>query len=30
VPYTGFMFTVVGLSNAWTLSVQHQEPSIGE
>jgi Flp pilus assembly protein TadG len=30
VPYSGFMFNVVGLSNAWTLSVQHQEPSIGE
>ena len=30
VPYSGFMFTVVGLSNTWTLSVKHQERSIGE
>ena len=30
VPYSGFMFSVVGLSNTWTLSVQHQERSIGE
>jgi Flp pilus assembly protein TadG len=30
VPYSGFMFSVVGLSNTWTLSVKHQERSIGE
>jgi Flp pilus assembly protein TadG len=30
VPYSGFMFNVVGLSNSWTLSVGHQEPAIGE
>ncbi len=30
VPYTGSMFGVIGLSNAWTLNVKHQERSIGE
>jgi Flp pilus assembly protein TadG len=30
VPYTGFMFGAIGLSNTWTLNVKHQERSIGE
>jgi len=30
VPYAGFMFGVIGLSNTWTLNVKHQERSIGE
>jgi len=30
VPYTGLMFGVIGLSNAWTINVRHQERSIGE
>ncbi len=30
VPYTGFMFGAIGLSNIWTLNVKHQERSIGE
>jgi TadE-like protein len=29
VPYTGFMFSTIGLSNIWTLHVKHQERSIG-
>jgi TadE-like protein len=30
VPYSGFMFAAIGLSNSWTLNVKHQEVSIGE
>jgi len=30
VPYSGFMFNAIGLSNAWTLNVEHEERSIGE
>jgi len=30
VTYSGIMFGAVGLSNTWTLSVKHQERSIGE
>jgi Flp pilus assembly protein TadG len=30
VPYTGLMFGTIGLSNAWTINVKHQERSIGE
>jgi hypothetical protein len=30
VPYSGFMFGAIGLSNNWTLNVKHQERSIGE
>jgi TadE-like protein len=30
VPYTGTMFEAIGLSNAWTINVKHQERSVGE
>lgn len=30
VPYTGLMFTAIGIGNAWTIHLKHQERSIGE
>ncbi len=30
VPYTGVMFSAIGLPNAWTMNVKHQELWIGE
>lgn len=30
VPYSGFLFGIIGISNAWTLTLKHQERSIGQ